>query len=175
MGTTTRPRFTSHPPEINAVCQPGLGPGRLEGVARHLHSLWAQGTHNTSSGGRSHYGEVTSGKQDRGTRATLGLAWACTALAMGQTVALFLTMDGAVWAEKDAAKGVKVAGFEALHAYLEQFLGMGGKLLVCAPCTKYYCGCDGASTADKLHPAAQLAGLSTIVGQAGQHAQIVTF
>jgi predicted peroxiredoxin len=39
---------------------------------------------------------LTTGKQDRGTRATLAFCWGCTALALGQRVSMFLTMEGTV-------------------------------------------------------------------------------
>ena len=116
---------------------------------------------------------LTTGKSDRGMRATIALAWACTALAMGRSVALFLTMDGASWAARGAGDGVQVDGFEPLHTYLEQFFSLGGELLVCAPCTKFYCGTDGQSQG--LIAGARVAGLSSVVGLAGTSAQVVTF
>jgi predicted peroxiredoxin len=118
---------------------------------------------------------LTTGKSDRGSRATIAFGWACTALAMGKEVALFLTMDGSSWAVQGATENVQVEGFEPLHSYLEQFLGLGGRLYVCAPCTKYYCGFSREGMGAKLHPAAQIAGLSTVVGLAGPGAQVVTF
>ena len=69
---------------------------------------------------------LTTGKQDRGTRATLAFAWACTALAMGKNVTMYLTMDGTIWAMKGATKGLQVEGFEPLDQYLEQFVLLGG-------------------------------------------------
>ncbi|MBI1948045.1 MAG: DsrE family protein [Deltaproteobacteria bacterium] len=117
---------------------------------------------------------LTTGRQDRGARATLAFGWACTALAAGASVSLFLTIDGAIWALRNAAQGIRIEGYEPLHNYLEQFLALDGELLVCAPCTKYYCGLrDGEDGA--LHPAAKLAGLMTVVARASQGAQVVTF
>ena len=57
---------------------------------------------------------LTSGKQDRGTRATRAFSWACTALAMGKTAAIFMTMEGTIWSHKKTLKGVQVDGFEPL-------------------------------------------------------------
>jgi predicted peroxiredoxin len=94
---------------------------------------------------------------------------------MGKSAALFLTMDGSAWAAQGSMVGVQVDGFEPLHSYLEQFLSLGGRLLVCAPCTKYYCGFDNESDGAKLHPAAQVAGLSTVVGKVGGESHVVTF
>ena len=117
---------------------------------------------------------LTTGKQDRGTRATLAFSWACVALAMGKTVTLYLTMDGTVWATKGACRGVEVGGFESLEDYLEQFLALGGELLVCAPCTEYYCSFDRSAIQGTLLEEAQLTGLATIVGKIGTNTKTVT-
>jgi uncharacterized protein involved in oxidation of intracellular sulfur len=118
---------------------------------------------------------LTSGKQDRGTRATLAFAWGCAALAMGQKVTLFLTMDGTVWAMKGAMKDVVVGGFEPLDDYLDQFLALGGELLVCAPCTEYYCSFDRSQIASTILEDAELTGLATIVSKMGEETKTVTF
>lgn len=118
---------------------------------------------------------LTTGKMDRGTRATLAFSWGCTALAMGQTVSLFLTMDGTIWALKGAANGVAVAGFEPLKNYLQQFTDLGGELLVCSPCSEYYCGVHQGDKFESLIDEAKLAGLATIVGKCGPATKVVTF
>ena len=118
---------------------------------------------------------LTTGKQDRGTRATLALSWGCAALAMGQHVSLFLTMDGTAWANKESAKEVTVAGFEPLEAYFEQFSELGGEMLVCAPCTEYYCSVETNMIAGVLRPEAELTGLATIVSKIGDGTKIITF
>lgn len=119
---------------------------------------------------------LTTGKQDRGTRATLAFAWACAALAMGRSVTMYLTMDGSVWAIKGAMKGVTVGGFEPLKDYLEQFISLGGRILVCAPCSEYYCSV-GAVTGSRgsLIEDAELTGLATIVSLMGEGTKMVTF
>lgn len=118
---------------------------------------------------------LTTGKQDRGTRATLAFAWACTALAMGKTVSLYLTMDGTLWAMRGATDGVQVEGFEPLTEYLEQFLALGGEMLVCAPCSEYYCSFDRSLVAEKLHPDAIVSGLTTVVAKTGAGTTVVSF
>jgi uncharacterized protein involved in oxidation of intracellular sulfur len=118
---------------------------------------------------------LTSGKQDRGTRATLAFAWGCAALAMGQKVTLFLTMDGTVWAMKGAMKDVVVGGFEPLDDYMDQFLALGGELLVCAPCTEYYCSFDRSQISSTIIEDAELTGLATIVSKMGDETKTVTF
>jgi len=118
---------------------------------------------------------LTTGKQDRGTRATLAFAWACTALAMGKAVSLYLTMDGTLWAMRGAMKGLQVDGFEPLSQYLEQFLLLGGELLVCAPCSEYYCSFDPEKIHASLLPEARLVGLTTIVSKIGPHSSVISF
>lgn len=118
---------------------------------------------------------LTTGKQDRGARATLAFSWACSALALGKTTSLFMTMDGTIWAMKKAVDGVQVDGFEPLSNYLETFISLGGKLLVCAPCTEYYCSVDSSIGPTVLIEGAELAGLATVVAAAGQKCTVVTF
>ena len=118
---------------------------------------------------------LTTGKQDRGTRATLAFSWGCTALAMGQEVTVFLTMEGTVWAISGAMKEVEVGGFEPLEDYLDQFLDLGGELLVCAPCSEYYCAFDRDSIATTFIQGAQLAGLATVVSRIEEKTKTITF
>jgi uncharacterized protein len=118
---------------------------------------------------------LTTGKQDRGTRATLTFAWGCAALAMGKTVTIYLTMDGTVWATKGSMKGVSVGGFEPLNDYLEQFIALDGKLLVCAPCSEYYCSVESINNQGTMIPEAELTGLATIVSLMGDKTKTVTF
>ncbi len=117
---------------------------------------------------------LTNGKLDRGTRATLAFAWGCAALAMGQKVIIYLTMDGTVWAARGAMKGIEIGGFDPLEDYLEQFISLGGKILVCAPCTEYYCAFDRDSIADTLIEEAKVTGLATIVSLSGNSTKIIT-
>jgi len=118
---------------------------------------------------------LTTGKQDRGTRATLAFTWGCAALAMGQSVAVFLTMDGAIWGLRDGTRGVAVDGFEPLATYVEQFLGLGGRMLACAPCTEFYCSHDRARVHEVLREGVTLTGLASIVAAQGPHTRVVTF
>jgi predicted peroxiredoxin len=118
---------------------------------------------------------LTTGKEDRGARAVLAFSWACAALAMGSSVTLFMTMDGSTWAGKGACKGVEVAGFEPLDHYLEQFLALGGKWKVCAPCTQYYCGASSSRPYDVLHSAVEVVGLTTLISEAGPTSHVITF
>ncbi|MBK8975679.1 MAG: DsrE family protein [Planctomycetes bacterium] len=118
---------------------------------------------------------LTSGKQDRGTRATLAFSWACSALAMGMRTSVFMTMEGTIWAMRNAARGVQVDGFEPIESYIETFLSLGGSLLVCAPCTTYYCSTDDVErVASTLIEGAELVGLATVVSRTGPGCRILT-
>jgi len=118
---------------------------------------------------------LTTAKHDRGTRATLAFSWGCAALAMGQTVAIYLTMDGTVWATQGATRGVAVSGFEPLESYVDQFLALGGELLVCAPCCEYYCSLDDLQPGEKLREGISLVGLATVVSRIGANTKVITF
>ena len=118
---------------------------------------------------------LTTGKQDRGTRATLAFSWGCAALAMNRSVSIYLTMDGTVWGMRGAAKGVEVGGFESLDEYIENFTALGGEILVCAPCSEYYCSFDNGKVPGTLLEEVQLVGLATIVNRIGQNTKVITF
>jgi predicted peroxiredoxin len=118
---------------------------------------------------------LTTGKQDRGTRATLAFGWACAALALGKDVSMYLTMDGTMWAMRGAAASVQVEGFESLDEYVSQFFALGGNMLVCAPCSEYYCSFDRNLVRDKLLPDATVVGLTTVVGKIGTGTSVVSF
>jgi predicted peroxiredoxin len=118
---------------------------------------------------------LTSGKQDRGARATLAFSWACSALALGKRTAIFLTMDGTVWGIRGTAAGVQVQGFEPLDNYIETFRSLGGAILICAPCSEYYCAFAPKGTPLELLAGAELEGLATVVSSAGPGCTVVTF
>ena len=118
---------------------------------------------------------LSTGKHDRGARATLAFSWACTGLAMGKKVTIFLTMEGTIWGLKGAAETVKVEGFDPLHEYLEQFIALGGEILICAPCSEYYCSIPKLKKGEELIPEAQLSGLSTIVSMINPTTSVVSF
>jgi len=117
---------------------------------------------------------ITTGKQDRGTRATLGFSWACSSLALGKRTSVYLTMDGTIWAMQRAAAGIQVQGFEPLTEYMEQFVSLGGRLLACAPCTEYYCSFDREQIRGRLIDGVELVGLATVVSEAGPNCVVVT-
>lgn len=118
---------------------------------------------------------LTTGKQDRGTRATLAFSWACTALAMGQTTAVFCTMEGTIWSYRKALPNTRVEGFEPLEVYVEQFFSLGGRLLVCAPCSEYFCSHESSRMDELLIEGAEIAGLTSVVSLIAPGSTVVTF
>ena len=118
---------------------------------------------------------LTTGKQDRWTRATLAFSWGCAALAMGKKVSIYMTMDGTIWATRGAMEGVEVGGFEPLSDYLEQFFALGGAILVCAPCSEYYCAFDRSQIRSTMIEETEQVGLATIVARIGAGTNVITF
>lgn len=116
---------------------------------------------------------LTTGKQDRGTRATLAFSWGCAALAMGQSASIFLTMDGTAWSMKGAMANVTVAGFDPLETYYEQFIELGGEILVCGPCAEYYCSMPKTGNAIPQGEA-KMVGLATVVSKIGSTTKVIT-
>jgi len=83
---------------------------------------------------------LTTGKEDRGAKATLSFSFAIVAMSMGIDIKIFLTMDGTIWAYKDACKGVRFPMYEDLEKYVNLFYEMGGRVMVSTPCSEYFCG-----------------------------------
>ena len=103
---------------------------------------------------------LTTGAEDRGNRATLAFTMGVSALISGIDAAIYMTVAGAFWSRQDAVASVHVAGFDPLASYVEQFVELGGKILVCSPCNEFYCSIARSSP---LMPNAELVGLTHIV------------
>jgi len=84
-------------------------------------------------------------------------------------------MDGTVWAMDGSMKGIQVEGFEPLQNYVEQFKALGGRILVCGPCSEYYCGVNGKPESRNLIDGAELVGLATVVSETGPESTVVSF
>jgi len=103
---------------------------------------------------------LTTGPEDRGSRATLAFAMGVSALISGVDATVFLTMSGAFWSRAQSERAVHIGGFEPLGTYVAQFIEAGGKLMVCSPCDAFFCSIasDGA-----LRTGAELCGLAHVV------------
>jgi uncharacterized protein len=69
-------------------------------------------------------------------RASIPFTLANAALAMDIKATLFLHGNGVFLAKKGYARHVKAMGFDPLKKLLDDFLELGGRLLVCVPCIK---------------------------------------
>lgn len=105
---------------------------------------------------------LTTGPEDRGSRATLAFSMGVAALVSGVETTIFMTMSGTFWSRQNSCSRVHINGFDPLADYIEQFDELGGAILVCSPCHDFYCANAGDS---ELLPGAQLAGLTHVVDQ----------
>jgi predicted peroxiredoxin len=84
-------------------------------------------------------------------------------------------MDATIWALEGTADSVQVEGFEPLKNYIDTFFSFGGNLMVCAPCSEYYCSPRHRKVGGGLIEGAELAGLTTVVSKAEPGTTVVTF
>ena len=71
-------------------------------------------------------------------RVAVPLALANNALAMGQDVLIWLTLEAVQLARHNGSEGLQPKSFPAIKELLENFKINGGKLGVCPPCAKTY-------------------------------------
>ncbi len=79
---------------------------------------------------------LTSGREDRGKRATLAFSAACSALAMGGETQVFLVGDGVHWGYEGHTNDIQHAGFPPLKELMGEFIELGGQVYVCSTCDK---------------------------------------
>ena len=119
---------------------------------------------------------ITTGKEDGGRKATIALAMAVSSLGMGVKTSIFLTGSGSVWADVKQSVSVQIDGFENLSTYFIQFAELGGKLLICTPCLKFFCGLDDISDLEKekekLYANSEFVGFATIADMIPFHSVI---
>ncbi len=108
---------------------------------------------------------ITTGREDGGRAATLGMEMAVTMQAMNNHVSIFLTLSGTYWAYRNATEGIQFPGHLPLEEYRSQFLSAGGELLLCSPCVAAYCHLPQDAPEplkEQLLPEARYVGLATI-------------
>lgn len=117
---------------------------------------------------------LASGVEDGGTRATLALSMACTALSMDADTHVFLVGKGSYWAYQGQGREVRVPGFPPVRELLADYLELGGGMGVCAACDAARCslGVEGASL--PLWPGIQVQGMATVMERMGD-GRVVTF
>lgn len=87
---------------------------------------------------------LMSGTEDGGKRATLAFVAALSAAAMERPVQVFLAGDGAIWGDPDQADRVEMPGFPPLAELIQEYLDLGGALLVCSTC-EHFCSARSAT------------------------------
>ncbi|MBT3217885.1 MAG: hypothetical protein HN348_02230 [Proteobacteria bacterium] len=102
---------------------------------------------------------LTTGTEDRGNRATLAFSMGVAAQISGVETTIYMTMGGTVWSHGQAINKVHIDGFDSLATYIDQFVDLGGQMLVCSPCYDFYCSIAQAP----LREGAELSGLTTVV------------
>ena len=75
---------------------------------------------------------LTTGNDDGGERATLAFSSACSAAVLGKKTTVFLVGDGTYWGYENHGKDVQQPGFPPLEALINEFIELGGEILVCA-------------------------------------------
>ncbi|MBF0289304.1 MAG: DsrE family protein [SAR324 cluster bacterium] len=102
---------------------------------------------------------IASGLRDI-HRAVLGFATALASAVSDVKVIVFLTMEGAVWADENEGNTVQVEGFETISKYISLLQEANIQIEACSSCIKNFCPAmkkeDG-----KMREGIILSGLST--------------
>ena len=120
---------------------------------------------------------LTSGTDDGGRKAAIGLGLALSALSRGTDVHVFLSLESAALATPTGAEGLQPRGFsEPLSAYIDHFVDMGGKLEVCSSCFEEYCKSSPKDEQGRtvLRPGVSIHGLG-VVAERAQSMPVITF
>ena len=104
---------------------------------------------------------LMSGTEDGGKRATLAFVAALSAAAMERPVQVFLAGDGAIWGDPDQADQVEMPGFPPLVELIQEYLDLGGVLLVCSAC-EHFCSARSA-TAGRHWSELQVRGMAALL------------
>lgn len=83
---------------------------------------------------------LTTGQSDGGRKAAIAFGVALAALAHGDDVHVFLSLESAILGTPIGAGDLKPRGFsEPLEQYIQHFIELGGQLEVCSSCYEEYC------------------------------------
>ena len=105
---------------------------------------------------------LMSGTEDGGKRATLAFVAALSAAAMERPVQVFLAGDGAIWGDPDQADRVEMPGFPPLTELIQEYLDLGGALLVCSTCERF-CSAREPGTAGRRWSELQVRGMAALL------------
>jgi predicted peroxiredoxin len=106
---------------------------------------------------------LASGMEDGGTRATLALSMACTALSLDADTHVFLVGKGSYWAYQGPGRAIQVNGFPALPELLADYLALGGSMGVCAACDEARCSLGVEEASLQRWPEIQVQGMATLM------------
>ncbi|MEO8391359.1 MAG: DsrE family protein [Chloroflexota bacterium] len=112
---------------------------------------------------------LVSGK-DNIDKASVALVVANAGIAGGQEVAVFLSVEAVLLAQKEVAETITAQGFKPLKELLDTFVNGGGTIWVCPPCANVR-----GVTEDKLIAGAVFAGGAKVVEFLSQGAGSVSY
>ncbi len=107
---------------------------------------------------------LTHGKQDNGKAASLAFSCGLSGLTLGMPATIFLTGDGVFWGYNGSAEGITAKGFPNLKALIQQYVDLGGRILLCSACHKACSSAGPAAppTSEPL-PSIEMAGFTTML------------
>ena len=117
---------------------------------------------------------LASGIEDGGTRATLALSMACTALSMETDTHVFLVGTGSFWAYQGPGREVQIDGFPALQELFTEYLALGGSMGVCAACDAARCSSPNNDGVLPRWPGVRVQGMASVMERM-MAGRVVTF
>jgi len=106
-------------------------------------------------------------------RVIIGLATALSAAVADHQVVVFLTMEGAAFANPEEGKLRYIEKFESVQKYFDLLIEEGAHIEVCSACVENYCLTEKLNGVKLINPNMNLAGLSTAAIRAAQVKTIV--
>jgi len=103
---------------------------------------------------------IVSGIKDV-EKALAGLAMALAAASSGAKVVVFLTMEGAAFANPEEAPFEYVHGFESIQKYFTLLLEENVRIEACTTCVENFCLTERVNNIKNIHSGMHYAGFST--------------
>ena len=105
---------------------------------------------------------LTTGKKDEGTQATLAFSCALSAISLELDTFVFLTGEGSVWGLKGSSTGVVIIGYPPLNNLIQDYIHLGGKILLCSVCYRD-CNVSSFQQMNPLLDGVEIAGFAKAV------------
>lgn len=90
-----------------------------------------------------------------------GLAIALAAAIAGNKIVVFLTMEGAAFANPEEGKINTIQGFESVQRYIDLLLNENSRIEACASCVNNYCFTKSINGKKIIRDGLHYSGLST--------------